>query len=884
MHAWEVSIQTIGPLDAVPDSRYIVEAVCQLFNVHDLVLNTSAMHFGAAPGLCGWALLHTLFRRFQCQIPPLSQPWRAALRVHTYHEIVARVQAVETAMWEANGNTDLLHFASSAALDFLVRIIQNRFPTERRVGGAISETDAPAAVHHQPSSAGSVFSQLRVQQRLELFDRHPGWLYSDTADYVLDFLREADPHTVYLPPMQWTEQGVSTFNELCTPLPISQKAIGLLLWDQHWILCEFQSTVCANWLFLTGPPQLRPLAVQCATELCSHLGVEPVPHVVCRDFQAYPNLCGWTLLWLCFEKVGLHVHYPGPLQEASFLRSLHHLDVQRALTNATTAWQQPNMHQAAFFAMRLLPWHILQVLQGRFPDQQAPGGAGDAKATAKPKSSPTDAADPLMTHDPWAKSIAASSRWEDLKLEDQHPFQDNKGDQLMQYHRLQTTSSTKGVVLATKPYLSEFVKLNPRQPLVVVLPLIDSQTKANSSLTLHGPFEVVLEDRATKTSYKRVVSAVPIFGEFQFRFREPTYEFTMSEIAELVLELDSRLVQKHEFEKAKDNPIQYFRQYLSAAAPTHADQVSVYGFRHNRHPTSSREDDQLQVIAKLPSAARIPLLSLSGQQGVLLRDFLDSGSQPTDTSVIPKFWEVSQKGLRELSISIEGVKGVAGTILTRRGLAIRAWTANIAEVRKKLLPNDARLNDTNINVVPRFMMDASGWPPGASPSDVIESVCKAVSQPPIPTRMFRSAGVHTWQLGFQTNPTVQTFTVKINGALHQILLTPSPQHPKGGGKGKQRQHKKTASPSVTTVPPAVTSIAVASAQQDKKPIDLLEHRFDSLQQQVTGIEHKQTSMESKLDQRFNDIGDTLRQLVQLSTNRTHEPCGESPPPKNQRTG
>ena len=540
MHAWEVSIQTIGPLDAVPDSRYIVEAVCQLFNVHDLVLNTSAMHFGAAPGLCGWALLHTLFRRFQCQIPPLSQPWRAALRVHTYHEIVARVQAVETAMWEANGNTDLLHFASSAALDFLVRIIQNRFPTERRVGGAISETDAPAAVHHQPSSAGSVFSQLRVQQRLELFDRHPGWLYSDTADYVLDFLREADPHTVYLPPMQWTEQGVSTFNELCTPLPISQKAIGLLLWDQHWILCEFQSTVCANWLFLTGPPQLRPLAVQCATELCSHLGVEPVPHVVCRDFQAYPNLCGWTLLWLCFEKVGLHVHYPGPLQEASFLRSLHHLDVQRALTNATTAWQQPKI----CIKLPSLPCVFClgtfcrsckadsltnKLLEGRVMPKPA----------AKPKSSPTDAADPLMTHDPWAKSIAASSRWEDLKLEDQHPFQDNKGDQLMQYHRLQTTSSTKGVVLATKPYLSEFVKLNPRQPLVVVLPLIDSQTKANSSLTLHGPFEVVLEDRATKTSYKRVVSAVPIFGEFQFRFREPTYEFTMSEIAELVLELDS---------------------------------------------------------------------------------------------------------------------------------------------------------------------------------------------------------------------------------------------------------------------------------------------------------------------------------------------------------
>ena len=882
VHEWEASIQTVGPVEILPALRRIVTAACQLLRLHNIVINSAATHFDTAVGLCGWSLLRTLFRRFQVTFPPLSQPWLAALRVHRHHNLIRQVQVTEARAWEANGDHDLLQFASAAVLDFLIRIVQNRFPDERATGGALTDaTGSPLSVlqfgSEEPSSP-----QQRVLARLALFDLHPGWLFSDTADYILDFLREADPDSVYLPPTQWNSDGVTSFNDLCAPLSVAQKCIGLLLWDHHWILCEFQSTVCAQWLFLTGPPELRPVAVQCANALCQHLAIAPTPHVVCRDFSADPHLCGWTLLWLCFEKVGIQVHYPGPLQEASFLRSVHHVDIQRVLTNAATAWQQPTMHQAAFFAMRLLPWHILQVLQGRFPAHQAAGGAGEAKAAAKPKNSQQTGTDPLMKHDPWAKAAAASSRWEDLKLEDKHPFQDSKGEQLIQFHRLQTTPSTKGVVLATKQFLPEIVKLNPKQPLVVILPLIDSQTKATSTLKFHGPFEVVLEDRATKASYKRVVSAVAIFGEFQYKLCEPACEFTMSEVAELVLELDSRLVQKHEFDRARDNLIQYFRQYLTTSVPMHADQVSVYGFRRNKHTTSTREDDQLQVIAKLPSAARQPLLTVSGHQGILLRDFLDAGSQPIDTSVIPKFWEVSVRGLRELNIGIDGVKGVAGAILTRRGLAIRAWTTHIAEVRRNMLPNDSRLNDTNMGVVPRFMMDASGWPPGACPGDVIESVTKAVSQPPIPTRTFRSAGVHTWQLGFQSLPDIQTFTVKINGALHQILLTPTPHNVKGGGKGKQRQPKKASAKEDNHGAPTAT-IATATAHQDKKRIDQLETRFESLQKQVSGIENKQTTLESKLDQRFNDIGDTLRQLVQLSTTRTHEPCGESPPPKTQRT-
>ena len=520
----------------------------------------------------------------------------------------------------------------------------------------------------------------------------------------LTSLQQHDPDTAYLPPMQWTfEGGATTFNDLQTSVHAYQKIIGLVLWNTHWILCEVQSTVCAQWIFLTGPCRTSTaFDCLCQQPFASILALT-LFHTSCFGIFKLILICvAGRFFGFAFRRQGLRSITPGPLQESSFLRSIHHAEVQRVLTNAAAAWQQPVIHQAALFAMRMLPWHLLQVLQGRFPKHQAPGGAGEAKAAAKAKNSQRSGTDPLIAHDPWAKAAAVSSRWEDLKLEDHHPFQDAKGEQLCQYHRLQTTMTTKGVVLTTKQYLPELIKLSPKQPLVAILPLIDQQTKVSSALTFHGPFEVVLEDRATKASYKRVVSAVALCGEFQFKLSEPACEFTMSEVAEVVLELDSRLVNKAEFDRAQDNPIWFFKQYLINAAPDHVNHASVYGFRHNRHPSSSRDDDQLQVLAKLPCPARAKLLTSSGTQGILVRDFLDQGTQPTDTTVIPKFWEVSLKGLRELNISIEGLKGAAGATLTRRGLAVRAWCVDIADVRRKLLPMDARLNDTNIKVVPKF--------------------------------------------------------------------------------------------------------------------------------------------------------------------------------------
>lgn len=246
---------------------------------------------------------------------------------------------------------------------------------------------------------------------------------------------------------------------------------------------------------------------------------------------------------------------------------------------------------------------------------------------------------------------------------------------------------------------------------------------------------------------------------------------------------------------------------------------------------------------------------------------------------VPKFWDINMKMLREIQITTDQVKGVAGLTMTRRGLAVRAWASNVAEVRRLLLPADPRPTDSNITIVPKFMYEASGWPTGAGPAEVVEAVNKAVGTPPVPTRQYRLAGVHVWQLGFAIEPKLDTFTVKVNSIVYQILLSPSATSDKGQGKGKGNKKRNGKGPRLDDATPVKVSAPLSSTAESKR-IETLEARFDSLQSQVTGIEAKQGSLESKIDDRFVEISSTLRQLVQLTQGaRPHEPTGESPPSK-----
>ena len=376
------------------------------------------------------------------------------------------------------------------------------------------------------------------------------------------------------------------------------------------------------------------------------------------------------------------------------------------------------------------------------------------------------------------------------------------------------------------------------------------------------------------------MSVVVFHGDVVFKLENPLHTLKTEAVAELVLELDNRLVPKDEFEHARNNALQVFKKMLFDNVPEVAKKATLYGFRTNQHPSSSKDDLQVQCMLKLPAALRKDLLTFSGVKALLVRDFLERGSAATDTSILPRFWPVSGKDHRELNIVANPVPGKAGLALTRRGLALRVWNDSIGEARKIFLADDDRICATNINVIPRFTYEAAGWPSGLEASDVVASTYTATGVAPIPTRTFRSAGVHTWVLVFQERPKLGKFNVQVNTSIFEILLKEAPMQPtpKGSGKGKAPSKKKEA-----PLPNPMPAPQLTMFHTDKQRLDKLEEKFETLGKQMHGIEDRQTSMEKKIDARFSDISDSLRQLLHQSTTRPRETVqGESPPAKLPR--
>ena len=869
---------------------------CRLLDIAPHRVSLDFDFLQPVPHMCGWTLMFQLFTKAEIldHLPDASYFWNILTTEErrTINELLTASQHYWT---QANADPVLRGFAFQLRLDFFCQLAlrgRNNDPVTTIQLDAVFPRDNPdtgATPSSQPGRPLSVRLPLidsatqtapndRIHQRLQASQSNPGWLFSDALDYHCELLRLNVPNAQFAPPAKWNQEArsIDFLNDLNCRAASFERTVVPLLWNDHWVLCD----ICRDgWdfnLVIRGPTSLQPLSDHLAADVAfSVLCDEAVVHHSFISTNPPQHLCGWALLFDLYRRFGTLMPMPSP-------RLLNDLR-----TSSSAAWHVW-IHEAAArqwgdsidpmlrsFASSGLLLHLGRIDQGRFPEHYIAGGA----VTAAPQTAA--AIGPLTIHDPWAKK-PPPSRWEDLSLGKTHPFHDEAGTQLSQLHRLQATGHNGGIVLVTKQNLAELIKLGTKQTFVALLPQLDDSSKAMLGVAAHGPFEVILQDKAAGQSYKRITHAIAIHGKFSFTLKDPAAEFHTSEIAELVLEYDSRLVQKADYEQAASSPVAFFKSYIAKHCSTYKDQITLYGFRHNRHPSASKQDDQLQIILKAPKAARPQLLQTSGVDSVLIRDYLEKGITPLDVTVIPKFWPINAKALRELSITAENVPGIAGALMTRRGLAVRAWSKEVAEVRKKLLPADPRLTASNIHVVPRLVLDSSGWPPGASPADIVEAVNKAVGLPPVPTRTFRSAGVHVWQLGFESPPKVDNFTVKINGDIFQILLAPVAASEKGSGKGKN--NRKAANPKKPPETPSVPAPpGLPAFSTEHKRLDVLEARFDSLQGQVTGIEKKQSSIEQKLDSKFEDIGNTLRQLVQLSAQRPHEKSGESPPPKYPKT-
>lgn len=436
--------------------------------------------------------------------------------------------------------------------------------------------------------------------------------------------------------------------------------------------------------------------------------------------------------------------------------------------------------------------------------------------------------------------------------------------------------------MTTKAGIVDLMRLQFDGPAVIVLPVSDKLATSDLAKRLKGPHELVVHDPAAKSDYKRLVYLLPLFGEIAFQLPKPTIAVTAVEAIELVAEVDARLTTPPELEAVRADPLRFIRETLAHVCSEFKDEVSFYALRVGKHATAGKDQPQFQCILKAPKKRRAVLLEASGQTVVLVRDFLDRNDQHLDLSVVPCFWQPTVRELNEVRIVLQGVKGCAGLALTRRGLAPRAWDSGIAAVRRAVLPTDGRLTKDNISVVPKVQFQSTGWPAAIEPASVVSSTLQAVGLAPVPSKAFRSGGVHGWILGFSSVPTVLRFTLDINTSTHEILLVEEDKSlkPRSSGRppvrqqGKFNDHAGVSHASKSEPqPPRAQTVAVSS--HDAHRIQALEARFDKL-------ESRQTRMEEKVDSRFSEISSSLRQLLHAAGNHPREPTGETPAPKHQR--
>ena len=144
---------------------------------------------------------------------------------------------------------------------------------------------------------------------------------------------------------------------------------------------------------------------------------------------------------------------------------------------------------------------------------------------------------------------------------------------------------------------------------------------------------------------------------------------------------------------------------------------------------------------------RAQVLEKSGVGCIFVRDYIAKGDKADD--ITPRFWEVTKQFKDESVKATGGLKGFAGLMISKRGIAARAWTSDSATLRRALLPLDDRLSELNLSIVPRVIRESTGWQSSISPQEIVRATHHALSAAPVPSRCFRSNGVTCWTLAFE---------------------------------------------------------------------------------------------------------------------------------------
>eukprot|EP00434_Breviolum_minutum_P002928 symbB.v1.2.002574.t1/scaffold137.1/size303853/5 len=477
--------------------------------------------------------------------------------------------------------------------------------------------------------------------------------------------------------------------------------------------------------------------------------------------------------------------------------------------------------------------------------------------------------------DPWNQAKRAC-RWEDLKLPDDHHFKDSKGNHIPQIHRQQISAKTSGIAFATKSSVIDIFALSPAKETALLLPNSDKIAFPQlHSVSITGPFEIIVRDGSLNSVYKRQVLLLQVGQNIVFELPKASYTAITAEFRELVIEIDERLISKDLAATIAAKPLETIKARLVEQIPPLASKsLGVFGFRLVKVQSSKDQHKVFQAICKIHADQRVYCLERSGAGDVFIRDYVAKGDVIEDLTIIPRFWEADKLSKDDALRAASSIPGFAGLVHTRRGIAVRAWCKQVISVRKILLAQDERISELNHGVIPRCIRDSTGWPSTVGPQEIVKASIHGTGLPPIPTRCYKSQGVTTWTLAFDSQPKVDKFMIQLNSKTFEIILTVPNEKPappaktkKGGSvKGQKSLSSKDHSNVV------------------EEPKDDHSHRISALEAKFSSMERRQDNLEGRINEGFLGVNDQLRQvLAAIQPRGANSHTGMTPPSKTAKT-
>ena len=649
-----------------------------------------------------------------------------------------------------------------------------------------------------------------------------------------------------------------------------------ILFHEHWAACEIKGTEKIHLSFVNMPHGSKTFL----NDIAHRIEIVNLKrtHISKTNIHYSEGFCGWAILFRWWKAI------PGLSKQVPAFASL-------AKSHDDSLWK--TLGDQPRDPCNYVVWEFAIFIRERFVKEcpktslQEPirTGSGvnetqapDVSMQQEQQEQSSQQVDPWSLKDPWM-SDRKLCKWEDLKLPTDHYFMHKDGTKPPVVQKQQLNHSSKAVAFATKAGVVSTFNAIGSKSVALIIPASDkNRFEHNPDLIITGPFEIIVQDALSSTVYKRQIHLVQLSDEIVFEMPKASYKATAPELKELVLEFDERLINKDFIESLTHKPLETFRRKFADLVPSAASKnINTYSFRVVQ--VQNPQHRIFQAMCKVPANQRISCLERSGTTEMFIRDFIPRGEEISDITTIPRFWTCDRLSREDALRTAMTITGFTGLVLTRRGIAVRCICGKIAEMRKVLLPNDDRICGLNIAVIPRVVIDSTGWPASISAHEVVKATNHAVSLPPIPTRCFKVMGVTTWSLAFEKQPSTNRFLIDFNGSSFEILLS-NPidkaveSKPTKKGKGFAKGSGKIAKGGKGDFSREISEKDNENSQ-----------RITALEAKFTTLEKRQDGLENRINDGFSSVNDQLRQVLNVIAPRgQNDPTGLSPPPKISKTG